>query len=555
MTAKKQNNPTNHSNEYLIYARKSTDDADNQKNSIDYQTGECLRYVKNNNLVIADYSVASFCDAGVIKEKHTAYKTADVVVNKDGSFVYRIERPKFKQLIDVLMSKQFKGVICLCWDRVSRNDQDGIIIKNLIKNGVDIRFVQTKYEQTSSGELHMDIDGMFAAHYSRVISEKIRGAYSKLRAEGKCTYKAPIGYLNLGSDNKPLDETRAPIVRQIFELYATGGWGLRQLAKWANEQGLTSTPIHKKRTSVEILAGKEQETMVCQPLNEKSIEKILKNPFYIGKLKADGKIINGIHQPLIDTSLFNKLQATLKTRNVKIYYVDKEFFTYRGFVRCTCGRAYSPYEQKGNNYYKCNCLPTCDSTDRNLTEETIESAVINAMDKIHFSDEELSEIEKRAKNELYEVVEQKRQSETGTLEKQRQRINDDLKYLEQNKITLLRTNVYSIEQFTIDHERLQNEMKTVNEKISAQNVSAQEMLDTVISFSELVKEAKASYKFALDSEKREMATNVFIELNFKDGIIANYNAKEGYGALLKRHSVNLGAARENRTLMDCSARF
>ena len=551
MTLKSQT----HSNEYLVYARKSTDDADNQKNSIDYQTGECLRYAKNNTLLVADHSVESFCDAGVIKEKHTAYKTADVEVNKDGSFIYRIERPKFKQLIDLLMSRQFKGVICLCWDRVSRNDQDGIIIKNLIKNGVDIRFVQTKYEQTSSGELHMDIDGMFAAHYSRVISEKIRGAYSKLRAEGKCTYKAPIGYLNLGSDNKPLDEQRAPIVKQIFELYATGSWGLRQLAKWANEQGLTSTPIHRKRTKAEILAGKEQETIACQKLNEKSIEKILKNPFYIGKLKAVGKIIDGVHQPLIDTGLFNKVQATLKTRNVKICYVDKEFFTYRGFVRCTCGRLYSPYEQKGNNYYRCNCLNTCDSTDRNLKEIAVDNTVADIMDKIHFTDTELTEIETRAKDELYDVVEKKREFETGTLEKQRQRITEDLKYLEQNKITLLRTNVYTIEQFTVDHERLQNELKQVEEKLSSQNVSAKEMLDTVISFSELVKEAKIYYKNALDSEKREMATNVFYELNFKDGIIANYNAKEGYSALLKRHSVNLRAEGGNRTLTPEGTRF
>ena len=169
------------------------------------------------------------------------------------------------------------------------------------------------------------------------------------------------------------------------------------------------------------------------------------------------------------------------------------------------------------------------------------------MEKIHFSDTELAEIEARAKDELYDVVEKKRQFETGTLEKQRQRITDDLRYLEQNKITLLRTNVYTIEQFMIDNERLQNELKQVEEKLSSQNISAKEMLDTVISFSELVKEAKIYYKNALDSEKREMATNVFYELNFKDGIITNYNAKEGYSALLKRHSVNLRASRGNRT--------
>lgn len=192
-------------------------------------------------------------------------------------------------------------------------------------------------------------------------------------------------------------------------------------------------------------------------------------------------------------------------------------------------------------------MRTCDSSDKNLTEETIDTTVADIMDKVHFTDEELAEIKKRTKNELYNTVEKKRQFETGTLEKQRQRINDDLKYLEQNKVTLLRTNVYTIEQFTIDHERLQNELKDVNEKMSAQNISAQEMLDTVISFSELIKEAKLWYKKGLDSEKREVATNVFYELNFKSGNLANYNAKEGCAALLKRHSVNLRASKGNRT--------
>ena len=159
----------------------------------------------------------------------------------------------------------------------------------------------------------------------------------------------------------------------------------------------------------------------------------------------------------------------------------------------------------------------------------------------------MADIKERAKEELYEVVEKKRLLETSTLEKQRQRINDDLKYLEQNKVTLLRTNVYTIEQLTADHEKLQKELKEVDEKLSVQNITAHEMLETVISFSELVKNAKVYYKNALDSEKREMATNIFYELHFKNGVLANYNAKEGYAALLKRHSVNFGSPKGNRT--------
>jgi hypothetical protein len=231
-------------------------------------------------------------------------------------------------------------------------------LRKLIKQGADVRFSHAQYDKTSSGDLHMDIDGMFASHYSNVISEKVRLANDKLRGEGRCLYTAPIGYLNNGSDNKPIDIERAPIVKRIFELYATGEWSFRQLGKWANEQGLTTRPSRKHRTNDEILSNVPMEgrAKISRPVTHKSIENILKNPFYIGKLKnlesfTDGKF----HQPLIDIGLFNKVQEVLKKRCVSIHYIDKHFSTYRALARCSCGRAFSAYEQKGIIYYRSRC--------------------------------------------------------------------------------------------------------------------------------------------------------------------------------------------------------
>lgn len=537
----------NQNNRYLVYARKSTDDAENQKNSIDYQVGECLRYAKSNGLVVTDYSLEGFSDGGVIREKHTAYKTSDITINKDGLIIYKIERPKFKKMVDLLLAKEFAGVICLCWDRVSRNDQDGMVIKNLIKFGIDVRFVQTKYEKTSSGALHMDIDGMFAAHYSRVISEKVKAAYSKLQSEGKCTYIAPIGYLDKGSDNKPLDSERAPVVKKIFELYASGGWSLSQLAKWANQQGLTSKPSRTKRTPQEVLSGQENiRHKIGRPINEKSIELILKNPFYVGKLKVGGDIIDGIHQPLIDLSLFNRVQDVLKSRNVKVYYVDKEFYTYRGLITCTCGRSYSPYRKKGIVYYRCRCKAGCTSVDKNLNESEINDRIRDLLEQVHFSDQELQEIESRAKFGLQDVSE-RRNRELEALNKQRKRVYDDLDYLQTNKITLLRTNTYTIQQFGEDVVKLQKELDEIEEKSKAYKEATMDMLKYVINFSELVKEAKLYYENALDTEKRDITLSVFSELTFHNGNLSNFKAKEGFAALFNRRSMLSGSEGGIRT--------
>ena len=102
-------NINDYSDCYLVYNRKSTDDADNQKNSIDYQIGQGLNLAKNNNLSIAQYSEEGFCENGIIKEKHTAFKTSEISMRKDGTMEYKIERPKFQNMVKKLLNKEYKG--------------------------------------------------------------------------------------------------------------------------------------------------------------------------------------------------------------------------------------------------------------------------------------------------------------------------------------------------------------------------------------------------------------------------------------------------------------
>jgi site-specific DNA recombinase len=352
----------------------------------------------------------------------------------------------------------------------------------------------------------------------------------------RCTYSTPIGYLDRGSNNKPLDPERAPIVKRIFELYATGEWSLAQLGKWVREQGLTKKPTRRKRTQDELLGNLHPATIprVARPADHKTVEYILKNPFYIGKIKTRDGYLDGVHEPLIDPRVFARVQQTLKARNRTIHYVDKPFFTYRGLLRCTCGRLYSPYEQKGIVYYRSRCKPGCDNPDPNLEEKgDINAAVAAILGQIAFTDEELAEIEAGAKEGLARVSAQ-RDRELADLHAKQRRIAADLSYLAENRVTILRTGVMTAEAVRSDEERLEAELERVNAEIAARGASAQEMLDFTIAFSELVKNASSYFEHALESEKRELTTEVFSELVFKDRRLAKYEAKEGFVALLKR---------------------
>ena len=173
-----------HREKYLVYARKSTDDTENQKNSIKYQKAEALREAARAHLPVAALTLSGFCTDGMVSERHSAFKeSVHVDFGDDGAVQYRVERPKFHRLMEFLSKRYFKGVIVLCWDRFSRNKADEVIIRKLMKAGIDIRFVRTQYDRGSAGELHMDIDGMFSEHHSRVTREKVTDTMRAKRAE------------------------------------------------------------------------------------------------------------------------------------------------------------------------------------------------------------------------------------------------------------------------------------------------------------------------------------------------------------------------------------
>ena len=69
------NIPDIYKDSYLIYNRKSTDDAENQKNSLVYQRQRNLDFIRRTNLLLATtLTVPGFCENGVIDEAHSGYK-------------------------------------------------------------------------------------------------------------------------------------------------------------------------------------------------------------------------------------------------------------------------------------------------------------------------------------------------------------------------------------------------------------------------------------------------------------------------------------------------
>lgn len=512
-------------NDYLIYNRKSTDDAESQKNSITYQREKNLEFAAKKNFKVAKVSIPGFCSEGIISEKHSAFKEDEYFeVTESGTVQFKIDRPKFQQLVQFLNKKYFKGIIFLCWDRASRNKADEAIIRKLMKIGIDFQFTLASYDKTSSGELHMDIDGMFSGHHSRVTSEKVSLAIASSKAKGLCHYKAPTGYLNLGNmDNKPFDEVRAPIVKEMFMLkYNQPKLSVADICRWAIQQGFTLQPMRRRRTREEKSLEEEDEIdlkieKTAKVPTPQSIHKILTNPFYKGYIKAcNGAIIKSIsHEALVDENIFDKVQINLQNNCTSKHYAEINKHPFRNYFSCEeCHRVFTPYIKKGIQYYSSRCKNDCTNTTKNINLELFLSLIKQKMSALSFTKEELDDFDTRLSTDIA-LLESKRLNEFENTDRRKRKLREDLAYIRENKLNLLRTGAYTAEAVVAEEKKLEDE---IGQLISNEVISEEAMRDTmkdVRKVSERLNHLVIYWDFCEISEKEEITRIIFSELSIR----------------------------------------
>ena len=529
---------------FLIYNRKSTDDAENQQNSISYQKVENTRLVLRDKLRIAPVSLKGFCVDGMVTEKHSAFKTNDVItLTKDGQVQFTMERPKFQQLMYFLSKKFFKGVIILSWDRASRNSRDEMIIRDLMDKGIDFRFVNARYDKSSAGELHKDIDGMFSKHKSRDTREKVTFTFRNLREKGVVTNRAPVGYLNQGDMyHKPFDPVRKPIIKDMFEMVSTGKWTLGPITKWANEQGLTMPPMRRRRTEEEKAAEEDDEDTIviekiCRPLDPGDTERILKNPFYYGITRGnDGEWVKSIsHERIISKEIFDKVGQALGRRRQSKHYNNKLIISYRGIFTCSlCGRVYTPYNRKNHIYLGARCDKSCPNKKKNVAAWVLENKVGELINRLTFSTGELSDIEGKTQSDINDI-EYKRKVALEQSERRKKKIREDLSYIRENRIPLLKAGVYTPEAYVEEEHRISSDLSVLQTEEHAADVSTHEDIIEIIKLSELLQDAYLHYYIGNSEAKEIIMRAVFSELKFS-GDTLDYKCKDGFRALQSRLS-------------------
>lgn len=454
---------------HILYARKSTESEDRQAMSIESQETELLKMASRLGFKIDKTYKES------MSAKHPG-------------------RPVFKEMLEYISKN--KDCIVFAWkvDRLTRNIFDGSQIIDLLENGniKEIRTIDKIIVDNPIDKFMLSIDFGVGKKYSDDLSVNVkRGNKTKLE-KGGWPGVAPIGYLN-DKLNKTIiiDEERAPYILKAFELYATGGYSVMDIATLLYEDGfrtLNDRKVHKSK-----------------------IHKILSNHFYYGLMERNGKLYQGRHEPEVPQQLFEKVQDVLYRRiHTK---KQKLVFTLRGYLKCG-GCAFIASRQKGHDYYYCtNGRNRCEEHRSYMRSESVEAIVATLFDEIHF-DEELIELaylarkEKSMQTEIYQ-------------ETSRETLLNKLESLAGRESKLL--DVYLAEHITSDAyeakmKQIQNEREMINSQLRKIGSKTEGGLSTLEQIKEIfltASRAKKEFITAPNERKSKMLERLLWNLEIQ----------------------------------------
>jgi site-specific DNA recombinase len=270
-------------------------------------------------------------------------------------------------------SSQTIAIAGLSWSKkpiaLYRNLRDAVTLEDL-----DIEIHLVKEGQIISKDAKSQtklIHGMhlvLARHYIENLREEVKKGMREKAEQGTYPGRAPFGYRNnIAERTIEVYPQNAPIVRRIFELYASGQY-----------------PLAGLRKTIQVETGKT--------FSKSYLHTMLTNPFYVGNFVWGGRTYRGTHDILIDPVLYDRVQAALARHN-KPKYRQQEI-AFRGLLTCAQDSCAITAERKKGKYvyYRCTGYRGKCDTPR-FREEEISIKLGTILKNIHIPDEILIPLE------------------------------------------------------------------------------------------------------------------------------------------------------------------
>lgn len=340
------------------YIRVSTDDQ--AELSPDSQMEEIRKYAQREGLFLLDDQI--YIDAGISGKKAE-------------------RRPEFMRMIAHAKAESCPFSVILLWkfSRFARNQEESIFYKSILRSkcGIEVVSVTEPLVAGPFGSLIERIIEWMDEFYSIRLSQEVKRSMTVNAQRGKLQSSPSFGYRAEGGKLIPLPEEAAHVQR-IFDSFVAGA-GLWSIAKELNDQGV--------------------RTHRGNPFENRTVEYILRNPVYIGKLRwnptgrsrrdfLDENIIvaDSEHEPLIPIQTWEAAQARMDRLKAQFGYKARPSYELKhwlsGLVRCAaCGGTLifsKPHYFKCNNYVRARCTHSQHISAEVLAESVLEKMAEDA---------------------------------------------------------------------------------------------------------------------------------------------------------------------------------
>src|SRR4030042_5869988 len=242
------------------------------------------------------------------------------------------KRPSMLQLLEDLPKLKPDYLIATDQDRLSRGNDFWLLKNELAKSKTSIITEKEGVIDQSdiTKDALSDMINIFSKLERRMIGRRVsRGKLHKLES-GEYEGGDVIGYIR--KDKKlAIDPVHSKNVKLIYNLLSEG-MTPSGLLKYLYKAGI-KTPRGKT---------------YCL----RTVTRILQNPIYIGKLRTNGKIVDGNHEPVIDDKLFDAVNKKIaRARRVNPTRPSKFLLT--GYIKCgVCGRGMKGCIDYGSRYVR-----------------------------------------------------------------------------------------------------------------------------------------------------------------------------------------------------------
>ena len=491
----------------------------------------------NNNLITALYCRLSQEDMlqgesnSITNQKLILQKYADEhgfrnckFYVDDGYSGVDFTRPAHVEMMKDIQDGKVGIVIVKDQSRLGRDHLETGRLMEITFPSYDVRFIAINDGVDSANGVNemSGIRNYFNDFYAADTSKKIRAVQRAKGQRGeRISTVIPYGYLKnpeyKGNQKEApaliIDPEAAPIVRRLFELYASG-MGIRKIsAMFEQEQILSPAVYHFKKTGKK---GKHPNMTEPYLWAQSTIRDILGNPVYCGdtvnfqtysksnKLKKRLKnnpdkvlTFHDTHEAIVSRKLFDTVQRHFAGR--KRPDQQGEMDKYAGYLFCgECGQKLYLHRSKSlaveKNFFQCGGYQT--KGGHHCTAHYIREQILDKI--ILYKLKQMTAFARVNPQEFYEMATENGEAEAkqfyATAEKEKQRIESRVKELDNIIRCLYEDRVcgrISVERYDAMAVGYENEQAELKQELASITKKINEMDMREVCIREFIEQAKA----------------------------------------------------------------